>query len=75
MEKVIESGQPESITLLSCTPDQLKLIADRLEAEARNTGSEELVSYRLSSSVILVYKPDRKFSNQAERPVLHAVNT
>ena len=61
MEKIIDSNSPSSAKVLSCSPEQLRTIADRMEIEARQvTKVGEYVTYPLSTGITLLYSPSEK---------------
>lgn len=59
MEKVETTNSPRSVRMITVTPDDLRIVADRLEAESRNvTLNTERVCYELTPTITLVYKPE-----------------
>lgn len=58
MEKLIDHGQPRSALTVPVTPAQLRLIADRMESEARTqpqTGKE--IYYSMTRNIELIFDP------------------
>lgn len=61
MERIGDNQNPQSARVLQCTPEQLRVIADRLEQEAVNvTQKGEHVTYPLSAKITLLYTPAEK---------------
>lgn len=67
IEKIQESANASSVKLLRTTPQLLRELANRLEAQAKQaTLPGELVVYPLTRSLTLVYEPEvsvRKYKN------------
>ena len=61
--KTNTTGTPKSHYRLETTPDELRTLANRLEAEKENTLPGQEVSYELNGVVKLVWEPEPK--NQA----------
>lgn len=63
MEKALDSSQTRSLTVVTVTPDQLRLIADRLEDQARKGhGAGREIFYSFTRNIELMFDP-RDVSN------------
>lgn len=61
MQKIADNQNPSSALVLSCTPEQLRMIADRLDQESRKvTAAGEHILYSLSDKITLIYSPAEK---------------
>lgn len=58
MERALENEQPKSVLTITASPGQLRVIADRLEAEARqHVGAGREIFYNLTANVTLMFDP------------------
>lgn len=61
METIDHNTSPQSARVLEVTPDQLRLIADRLDQESRKvTQSGERVLYQMTAKITLLYTPSKE---------------
>lgn len=58
MEKALDSSQTRSLTIVTVTPEQLRLIADRMDDQARkNPSSGREIFYSFTRNIELMYDP------------------
>lgn len=55
LEKSIDNNQPVIARFVSCSPTQLRLIADRMELSAVNATKKEKIAYYLTNDIVLYY--------------------
>lgn len=61
MEKVTDSQTPYSFRVIEVTPDQLRIIADRLDQEALKVSQKgEYVLYELTPKIMLMFSPRKE---------------
>ena len=58
MEKILENGDVEVSRVIRCTPQQLRVIADRLDLAANQRAfPREKCLYSLANGIMLEYEP------------------
>ena len=66
IQPVKDANSARAVKLLECTPDQLRMVADRLEFEARNNAVPgQLVMQEFTKDLVLVYDPPNRLANLA----------
>lgn len=58
MEKIQTNNTPKASLIVNVTPDQLRVIADRLEHQARSILPGQEITYDFTRSVSLVFSPE-----------------
>jgi hypothetical protein len=62
MDKIEHNISPTAVTILNCTPDQLRTIADRLDQELKRASTGQVILYPLTSKIMLSFSFERKGS-------------
>lgn len=55
LEKSIDNNHPVIARFVSCSPAQLRLIADRMEISAGIATKKEKIAYYLTNDIVLYY--------------------
>ena len=73
MEKIYENGDVSVGRVISCTPHQLRIIADRLELAANQRAfPRDRCLYEIASGIVLSYSPNvsRSLLSKVSEPEL-----
>lgn len=63
MDKANDNNNIQSARFIACTPQQLRVIADRLEAAATNSSTKDKVTYPITKDTVFYYDPILEVTN------------